>query len=171
MPLVPSFTVEQILGYPSVIRLTDTSTGSDPAISARWIYLAKANSSTLVPQGTTTPYIVWPLLTNTIDLPLLDKDYALSIVISWVNSSGNALYGKGGVFGFTMYNEMFDYQLTQQESGNPLLTNDADFFNVKSRLRTEIDSGNNALSYLDLYGAQQCYDRATQIRTRYPYPI
>ena len=57
MPLVPNFTASQFSGTPSVLTLTDTSTGSDVTIAKRRIYLLQANGTMLVPAGTLTTYI------------------------------------------------------------------------------------------------------------------
>ena len=74
------------------------------------------------------------------------------------------------MYGFTEYNEMFDYGLTQMLTANPLLINDNDYFPHKSDLRTSIDSGNQAIIYAqDLFAAQQCYDRATNLRLSSQY--
>ena len=54
MPLVPNFTASQFSGTPSIITLTDTSTGSDVTIAKRRVYLLQSNGTFLVPTGTTT---------------------------------------------------------------------------------------------------------------------
>ena len=45
MPLVPNFTASQYSGTPSVITLTDTSTGSDVTITSRRVYLLQSNGT------------------------------------------------------------------------------------------------------------------------------
>jgi hypothetical protein len=165
VPLTPSFSTSQPLGDPSVIALEDTSTGSDGAVTARRVYLTKADGTYLVPDGNDEDYIDWPIADDTIEIDVLDKDYALNVIVQWVDSGGTALYTDSEKLGFTQWNEEFDYSLTQLQSGNPVLTHDGNFFNLKSNLRTEIDSGNQSLTLAgDLYGAQNCYDAATQIR-------
>ena len=167
MPITPSFSYSQPLGDPSVIALEDTSTGSDGAVTARRVYLEKADGSYLVPEDNDEDYILWPIADDTIEIDALDKDYALKVIVQWVNSAGSALYTDSEFIGFTQWNEEFDYSLTQLQSGNPVLINDGNYFNLKSNLRTEIDSGNQALVLAsDLYGAQNCYDAATAIRLK-----
>jgi len=85
MAFVPLYTVEQLQTTPNVLRFVDTSTGSDNFIKSRRIYLKKSNGEYLVPQGTTTNYIVWGLSSSTIDVNVLDKDYALYIEVKWVS--------------------------------------------------------------------------------------
>lgn len=84
MPFIPLFTVYQPIGNPSAIIFTDISTGSDPNIIERHIYLQKADGTFLVPEGTTTDYIVWPLASATYQVTdILDKDRGLNITVEW----------------------------------------------------------------------------------------
>lgn len=166
MPLVPNFTASQPFGSPSEILLTDTSTGSDNAVTSRRIYITMPNGTSL----TNNTYITWAYadLSKTVDV--LTKDSAVSIKVEWVNVSGGILYTKIKQFGFTQYNEEFDYGLTQMLTANPLLINDNRFFENKINLRISIDSGNQALNLVgDLFAAQQCYDRATTLRKSSEY--
>lgn len=170
MSFSAAFTTTQILGAPSEVVITDTSTGSDSNIVDRRIYLQKADGTYLVPTGTTTDYINWSTGTSTKTIECLDKDYALNVTVTWNNVSGTALYTEPSLEGLTLYNETFDYGLTQQLSGNPLLFNDNNFFTHKSDLRTYIDSGNQAiLEASDIFGAQVCYNEATKLRRASPY--
>jgi hypothetical protein len=170
MPFTPNFSTSQVLGLPNEIVFTDTSTGSDPSIASRRVYMQTAANSYLVEQGTTTNYEVWSLLNPTITYDVLSKDYALYVTVEWLNASNTVLYNKQFLLGYTLYNESFDYQLTQVLSGNPLLINDNNFFANKSQLRVSIDSGNQALTFAsDIFAGQQCYDRATNLRLNSPY--
>jgi len=163
--IVPNFSASQVIGEPSEVVLTDTSTGSDGAITQRRAFLRKADGTFMVPTGTSTDYIQWPYANASITIDALDKDYAFAIVVQWLNISNVVLYDKTIPTGLTLYNETFDYQLTQMFSGNPLLINDDSFFEKKSDLRTLIDSGNQAIVFAeDIFAAQQCYNKATEIR-------
>lgn len=170
MALTPNFSTSQPIGEPEVVTIEDTSTGSDAAITQRRVYLREADGTFLLPDGTDTDYIEWDYSEDTIDIEALSKDYALEVVVEWLNVSNVVLYTKTVLSGFTSYNEDFDYGLTQQLTGNPLLINDNRFFAEKSNLRTLIDSGNQAITRAsDQYGAQQCYDRATNLRVNSQY--
>ena len=93
MPFVASYKYEQLFDTPTVLRITDTSTSKstfssifddtfyqDGFVSTRKIYIRKADGAYLVPKGTETDYIQWDIV-NSIDLDILDKDYALEIKI------------------------------------------------------------------------------------------
>lgn len=175
MPFTPGFSTSQTTGLPNKINFTDTSTGSDNAIVSRRILMRDAANNYLVQTGTTTNYEVWSIVSPPLDplsisLDVLKKDMALYITVQWLYAGGIVQYEKSYLTGFTLYNETFDYTLTQVLSGNPLLINDHNFFANKSQLRVSIDSGNQAIFLAaDIFGAQQCYDRATNLRLNSPY--
>lgn len=172
MALSPNFSVTQTLGAPSKVNLEDLSSGTDILVVSRRVYIATPTNKYLVQSGTTTNYELWPNFpsSTSITLDVLPKDYATTVTVEWVDAGGNVLYSKSLKRAFTAYNEEFDYATTQRMSGNPLLINDDDFYKSKSDLRTNIDSGNKAMELAgDLFGAQQCYDRATQIRVNSKY--
>ncbi|MDE1767227.1 MAG: hypothetical protein KGI27_13295, partial [Thaumarchaeota archaeon] len=146
MAFSQNFSVSQVTGYPSQIVLTDTSTGSDGSIASRRVYLAKADGTFLVPAGTSTQYITWAYANASITIDALDKDYALLITVQWLDAGGAILYALNSLNGETLYNETFDYLLTQMMASNPYLVNDNDFFPNKSLLRTFIDAGNQAIT-------------------------
>jgi len=170
MSLTANFSTSQTLGLPREINFTDTSTGSDVNVISRRIYLQAYDGTFLVESGTTTDYEAWAIADTTITLDVLSKDYALTVTVEWMGVSGQVLYSKQYVLGFTLYNETFDYQLTQALAGNPLLINDNNFFQNKSALRTDIDSGNQAVEFAsDTYNAQLAYDAATALRLKSQY--
>lgn len=121
MALTPNFSASQVEGAPSEIVLTDTSTGSDVTITQRRVYLRTPLGEFLVEEGTSEDYEVWSGFpgTTSITLDVLDKDYALTITVQWLTAGGTVVYDKTYLIGFTLYNEEFDYNLTQLLSGNP----------------------------------------------------
>jgi len=165
MSLTADFTTSQTYGVPNSINFVDTSTGTDNTITSRRIYLKTAANTYLVQKGTTTNYEVWDYADLAITLDVLEKDYALQVTVQWLAGTTVVYTKTYDALGFTLYNETFDYQLTQILSGNPLIINDNNFFPNKSELRTNIDAGNQAIYFAtDLFAAQQCYDRATSLR-------
>ena len=170
MAYTPDFSTSQTLGSTSKINFVDTSSGVDAAITSRRVYMQTAAGTYLVQKNTATTYEIWALGSSTITLDILDKDYALLITVQWVDVNAAVLYSKQYTLGFTLFNETFDYSLTQQLSGNPLLVNDSNFFPNKSDLRDFIDAGNQAVTFAsDSFSAQQCYDRATNLRLSSQY--
>lgn len=171
MALLPSFSTSQTEGAPSKVNFLDTSTGSDVNITQRRIYIVLSNGTYLVQQGTTTQYEPWNIAFASITLTLLTgEDKAAQIKVQWLDVSNTVLYESIINTGFTLYNETFDYQLTQRLTGNPSLIDDNNFFELKSELRTAIDSGNQCIARAaDIFGAQQCYTIATKLRLQSQY--
>jgi hypothetical protein len=170
MPLVQSFSSSQTIGNESVVTITDTSSGSDGTITSRRVYLTKMDGSYLVPDGTSTDYIEWDINDTSIDIDCLDKDYALQIVVHWLNVTPSVVYSASELTILSLYTRTFLYQLTQRQTGNPVLVNDGDYFINKSELQTELDSAIQAIELAsDQTGAQLCLDRATEIRINATY--
>jgi hypothetical protein len=169
MAIVPNFSVAQTVGQPSIVILTDTSTGADAAITQRRAFLRKADGTFKVPTGTSTAYVQWAYADASKSIDALDTDYGFDIVVQWLDVSNIVLYDKTIPSGLTLYNETYNYGLTRMFSANPLLINDDDFFGRMSTVRTVVDSGNQAISFAeDIFAAQQCYNYGSTIRINYP---
>jgi hypothetical protein len=163
MALTPNFTVLQNSGTPSYLNFTDTSTGSDGSIVSRRIYMLQSDGTYLVPDGTTTDYVVWSLASATISLDVLSQDAALTITVNWVDVSGNAVEDKTTTYGFTAYSETFYYGLSQSEVPitNPNVATSTNYYQNKMLLRVFIDSADQAVSFAsDIYSAQVALDSA-----------
>lgn len=173
MALTVNFSTSQTPGSPGDIIFTDTSTGTDGSVTQRRIYIQAADGEYLVETGTSTQYEVWSGFPGTTTITLsdiLEQDAAARVVVQWLDVSNNILYDKTQYIGFTAYNEDFDYELTQNVAANPLLIDDNNFWYNKLKLRTDIESGNNAIERAsDIAAAQQCYDRATSLRVNSQY--
>ena len=165
-----AFNVTQQLGSPNELSIIDQNAPIVGAVNKR-IYIQQANGTYIVEgSNTTTDYTEVPYATNPVTIDVLTKDVAVQITIEWLNSSNVVLVSESEVYRFTNFNENFDYALTQNLTANPLLINDNDFFANKSEFRTCIDSGNQAFDLVgDLFSAQQCYDRATNLRINSQY--
>lgn len=176
MAISPSFSVSQFSGTPNIITITDTSTGTDTAVTSRRIYLLQSNGTYLVPTGTQTQYIVWPITNTTTRAPLtaslnvLTQDTALSIRVDWLSSTGTVLYTSSNAFAFTAYNETFYYGLTESQVANPNLTASTNWYQTKLNLRVLIDSAKQAIAFAsDIVSAQQSLNEATYISTNQAY--
>lgn len=125
------------------------------------MYIRTATGAYLVESGTTTDYEEWPYAASTIDLDVLTQDYAVSIIILWLNTAGDTLYTKEIAYSFTGYSEQFYYTLTQGQAGRPEDLRDTDYWRNKMKLRVLIDSANQAISWAsDIAAAQNCLNKA-----------
>lgn len=172
MSLTVQFSTTQVIGSPSEIVITDETTGSDVLAVSRQIALVTATGQYLTENGLfdTATYIPWPIadgLTKTLDV--LDEDMALDISLQYLNVSGGIVAEDTSLQGFTLYNFSFLYSLTQAQASQnqppPMIIQDSNYYNNKSIFLTEMDSGNNAITYGDdIVSAQNAYSRATYMR-------
>jgi hypothetical protein len=156
MPINPSFSINAIPQVnPAAIALVDTSTGTDAAIADRQIFLFEVDNSLLIPATD------WPYAQGSITLTPLTQDVALSISINWLDAGANILYTSSQIFAFTGYSEAFLYQLTQNQTSQPNIVVDTNYYNNKMKLREELDAAKSAISVgFDIYSAQSCLQRA-----------
>ncbi len=170
MPLSPNFVSSQVIGLPADIILTDSSTGSDGAITQRRVYFIQSNGDYLTPAGSSTDYVLWDYADASITIDVLEQDMALNILVQWLDVTNVVLYDKELLNLFTLYGEQFLYSLTQQQAGNPLLIEDGNFYPNKSQFRTDLDSAVQAVSLAgDQAAAQNCLDRTTEMRNNAQY--
>ncbi len=162
MSFTPAFNVSQSVD-PTSFTINDVSTGSDGAITQRRIYLTTASNTTLVPTGTTTQYINFPLIdgASIALVGILPVDYALSITLQWLNVSNAVLYTLTQDYCFTANDEAFYFSLTTLQTSNPGVINNSNYFQNKSLLRLYIDSANQSIAEgNDVYKSQFCLDQA-----------
>ena len=147
MPLTPSFSVSPT-SNPAAFLLTDTSTGSDVAITDRVLTIYKPDNSIF---GTYD----FPLSAgSSITITALSADLAANLILNWNNVGGTSLYNFNLIYAFTQFAENFYYTLTQQQQAQPAFLNDNQYFQNKSKLRVLIDSANQAISVgKDLFSA------------------
>lgn len=167
MAITPNFSESQTVGQPSILSLEDTSTGTDVTITQRRVTATKVDGTTLVEDGTSTSYEVWSGFpgTTTIDLDILDKDYALSVTVQWLTAGNAVVTSKTRLISVRMYNDTFYYQLTQAQTSNPELMNNKNYYNNKKKLSVELEAADSAMLFGgDQYATQACLDRATYLR-------
>lgn len=169
MAITAIFTTSQVVGAPQNIVLVDSSVGTDVTAVSRRIYIVNSEGQYITEDGVTdaVAYTSWPIADGlTITLDVLTEDSALYITLTYNNVGGGVVATVTNLRGFTLYNETFYYSLTQaqamQNQPPPMIMQDSNYYSNKGILRTEIDSGNNAISYgSDITSAQAAYSRAT----------
>lgn len=161
MPLVPSFTIG-VTNNPASVVITDTSTGSDVAITDRKVIFTQTDSISL----SGSPYD-FPLSAGaSITLNPLDKDYALTTTVNWTDINGNVLYTADVIFFFKGYALQFLEGLTQQQIANPSIVNDQNFIPNKFNLFQEVQSAQNAIDIgQSVFAAESCVLRYQLLMT------
>jgi hypothetical protein len=156
MPLVASFSVAST-SNPAALLLTDTSTGSDGAVTDRQILLYNT-ANALIGQ------FDWPIAQSSITITPLTEDISLNILVNWNNNVGATLYTYSQLFAALEYVLQFEYSLIQQMTAQPNIINDQEFLSNLGKLRTFIDSANQSISQgQDIQSAQVCINLYQQL--------
>lgn len=157
MPLTVSISVTQNTGTPSEFTIQDTSTGSDPGITSRRVYIFTPSNTNLVNPGVTTSYTEWDISDSEITMDVLERDMALLIRVQWLTGS-SVTYTYENTYCFTAYTKTFLYNLTETQSTNPAIVQATDYFENKATMWECIDDAENATLYEDIQTAQLCLD-------------
>lgn len=164
MPLTPAFTISQSAIAPSVITATDTSSGSDVAVSARRIYFQTTYGTYLVEAGVTTTYNPWSYADASESFDVLTEDFSLSITVQWVNSGGTVLYTLTQVYCLPEFNKQNFYYLVQQQALTPSILQDTTYASNMAVYWTNIIGAIQAVEVgADIAASQNCLNRATNM--------
>jgi hypothetical protein len=136
-----------------VMTLTDTSTGSDAELTGREIRIYKADGELFVAA------IDWAIGDTSVNLAIMDKDYAFNIRVNWLSDSPLAspsTYEDEQIFAFTRFGEYEYGSITRLQTSEPQNMSDKSFFDAKNRFRSLLDSAKHAIDFMeDLYAAQR----------------
>ena len=120
----------------------------------------KSDGTFLVPTGTTTNYITWSYSFLFKDIDVLDRDYAVDIVVEWLAGT-TVIYTVSTLYAFTLNSELFYYNLTQYIASNQIQIRNTPYYDNKMLYRVCIDEANNAVDFgADISSAQNALDRA-----------
>lgn len=168
MALTPNFTASNSLQTPSILTLTDTSTGSDIDVVNRRVTISKPFGGYLVPSGTLTNYINWAYVNSSININAITRDYSIKVLVEWLNVDDDVLYFKEYDFNIIPLGELFNYKLIQSQVGQPNIVGNVAFYKNKSLLELELDSSNQAVVMGgDIQAGQQCIERALSLKSNY----
>lgn len=157
MPLTPAITITQNTGLPNEFVITDSSTGSDPGLTSRRVYIYTNANAALVNPGTTTAYTLWPIADASITMDVLTRDMSFLITVEWLTGS-TVTYTYTNTYCFPAYTKTFLYNLSETQSTNPTIVQATDYFNNKATLWECIDDAENAVLYEDIQTSQLCLD-------------
>jgi hypothetical protein len=146
MSFIENFTATQYISAPNLIVFDDTSTGTDVAIAKRRVYMQKSDGTYLVVDGTTTDYEEWALANTTISYDVLDKDYALTITVEWLDALNIVLYSKTVDYCFSTYSKIYDVKLSKAQVSSPSLLDGDNWLSTKFALTTYIRAADDAIS-------------------------
>ncbi len=159
MPLDPSIQVSQSAISPSVVTITDNSSGSDVSIVARRVFVSDAYGNYLTGNGTVN-YTEWPLVQTSISLDILLQDTAVNILVNWVDVSGNTVETYNNNYPLSQFGKQFFFYLIQQQGLQPSTYQDSNYSGNLAIFWSNIVGGDNAVSYGNsIAAAQECYNR------------
>lgn len=158
MAFTGDFSAGQGLNIRNII-LTDTSTGSDPSLTGRTVYLYQSDNSLL---GGST--VDWPLSsgsTLTISDILTPWDFSLNILVTWQSSSPipGSTYSTNHLATFTGNSNSFAYSLLQQISSNQAITRDTNYLYNLALVNSDILNAIRANDFGDQGAAQESLNR------------
>lgn len=163
MAFAESFSVSQSALSPSVVTLTDTSTGSDGAITSRVVYVSDSDGNYLTGNGT-VDYDVWDWADASIDLDILTENTAASIRVDWLNSVDTILYTVTDQYCLAQYTKNFLYYLVQMQANTVTVVQDSTYFSNLAQLWANLRGAINAIEVAsDLSASQNCLNRCTKM--------
>jgi hypothetical protein len=166
MAFTGSFEVTQTSDITSLV-VTDLSSYSSEgqgAFSTRRVYLYKIDTTTLVPDGTSTAYVDFPFSAgNSITITgVLLTDYSLSANVVWLSNAPQpgSVYTATEVVTFLNYINDFIYGKVQQLAASPSLLNDTQWQDGMQVMYNEKENAEQATLYDDQFAAQSAISRA-----------
>lgn len=164
MAISPAFTISQSALTPGSVTATDTSTGTDAAISQRRIFFQTAYGTYLVVDGTLTTYEPWAYADASDTWDLLDEDSAVSVTVQWLNAADTVLYTLTQVYCLSEFNKQFFYYLQQQAALTPGIPQDTNYFSNMATYWMNITGAIQAVEIgADIAASQNCLNRATNM--------
>jgi hypothetical protein len=165
MSLTPNFSGSQSLAYNNLITLTDTSTGSDNTITTRRVYIRTAQNTYLTTSGesTTSAYDSWNYADSSIQLNVLTASTAPEITVEWYAGS-TLTYTKTIAFDFNLYDYVFAIGKLSDQTGNPLVLGDTNYYQSFIQFIVNLTNSENAITYAsDIYSAQGALNQNQQM--------
>jgi hypothetical protein len=152
------FSVSQGANVKNII-LTDTSSGSDPALTGKTVYLYQTSNALLG-----GAIIDWPLSsgsTLTISDILIPWDFSLNILVTAQSSSPipGSSYSKSRLATFTGNSNAFAYSLLQQISSNQGITRNTNYLYNLALVNSDILNAIRANDFGDQGAAQEALNR------------
>ncbi len=167
MPLTVSTEVSQSFIAPENITVTDTSTGSDVAVTVRHLIIQDAFGNYLTGDGTVN-YNVWPIVNLSITLPLLTEligDTAANVLTQWLDVNGVVLYSDNNNYPFPNWGKNFFVYLVQNQGLTPGVYQDLTYSGNLAVFWANLQAGINQVEFgNDPAGAQNCFNRTNQMR-------
>lgn len=160
----PAFTVSQSAVTPGTVTVTDTSTSITGTIAKRRVYVQDAYGNYLTGNNS-VDYDEWALADTSIALDILTQNSAVNTRVDWLTAANAVVQTLNNNYGLSEYGKQFFFYLVQLLGLTPSIYQDSNYSGNLALLWTNIIAGDNAVEYgNDVAGAQNCYDRATEMQ-------
>lgn len=164
MPLSVAITAAQSLGTPSIIILTDASTGTDGTITNRKVYLRTATNQYLTEtqqSSSTVAFENWPISDGvTINLDVLTEATTLEVTVVWTTGAGTTVYELTDVIAFTNQDYIFQLGILASQTSTPGVLQDVNYYNSFIQFIVNLDNAEVAAATGDdLYSSQSALNR------------
>lgn len=164
MPLSVSISSAQSLGTPSIIVLTDTSTGTDATVTNRQVYLRTSTDQYLTEtqqSSSTSAYTNWPISSGaTINLDVLTEATTLEVTVIWTTGAGVTRYELTEIIAFTNQDYIFQLGLIADQTSSPGVLQDTNYYYNLIQFIVNLDNAEVAAEVgADLYSSQQALNR------------
>lgn len=157
MPIVPSIIINNNTPNTAAFSITDSSTGSDDAITSIQFIITDSSSNPVL----NSPYIFAYTANATYNITGLPQDVAINVVANFLNNVGAVLYTTSGIAGLTGYLEWFAVSLVQQIQAKQSITSDTNFISNSFWLRVLIDDVYDSINNLQsITAAENCISMA-----------
>lgn len=167
MAVTASVGVSQSALSPSLVTLTDESTGVDATITKRRVYITNSAGEYLVESGNSNNYSEWNDFpaTTTLQLDILTEDTAVHLLVQYLTSANVVVTTFEDDYALSEYNKQFFYELWQQQSLSPGVVQDTSYYTNLANLWTAITGGIQCVEIAsDLSASQNAMNVATNYR-------
>ena len=171
MAFTASFTVTQSADC-STITVTDTSTyniENKATFSNRQLWLYQSDGTAYpYPNSPNFSFAAYPSDTITI---AINQDYAFNIVLILTSNAPQpgSVYTSNNLYGLVCNLNLFMYQQIQAQTATPNIVNNTTYIGSLSALQTIIDNVTQAVSYDDIFAAQNNINAGYYLMTNQNY--
>lgn len=151
-----SFTGTESIGIPQQITLIDNSPSPSPGLTSRRVSFKLANGNWLNTSGesSTIVYETWPIADVSLTLTLLSGSTAMDITVEWlIGSTVDGMETES--FAFVEFDYLFAYDLLGDQTSDPGITQDANYYSNFIQYIVNLFNGENAVrTGSDIYSSQ-----------------
>lgn len=156
-----NFTSSESLASPNLVTFTDTSVGTDNALTIRRLIVRLANGNYLTADGesATATYTSWDYTDASITVDLLTKSTASNVTVEWY-AGATLTYTKTIAMEWDLYDYLFAFELLQSQTATPTIVSDTSYYSNFFMFLTNLWNSENAITMAsDIYSSQSALNK------------